>query len=110
MNSKQVLGIHGYILVYSITLRSSFENCKVMRDKILDCTGTDWVPIVLVGNKCDLTAQRQVPRETAEKLAQEWRCAFVEASAKHNENISAPRALFFSFSTFFLFIFYFFAF
>ena len=55
---KHALGVHGYVLVYSITLKSSFENCKVMREKILDCTGTDWVPIVLVGNKSDLVNQR----------------------------------------------------
>ena len=58
MNTKHALGVHGYVLVYSITLKSSFENCKVMREKILDCTGTDWVPIVLVGNKSDLVNQR----------------------------------------------------
>ena len=52
------MGIHGYVLVYSIAAKNSFENCKVIRDKILDSTGTNWVPIVLVGNKCDLEQQR----------------------------------------------------
>jgi len=87
MNSKHAVGIHGYILVYSITAKSSFENCKVIREKILDSTGTNWVPIVLVGNKCDLEGQRQVPVDVAQKLAQEWNCVHVEASAKMNLNI-----------------------
>eukprot|EP00732_Lithocolla_globosa_P007174 Lithocolla_globosa_v1_NODE_8867_length_774_cov_20.365786.p1 type:complete len:187 gc:universal NODE_8867_length_774_cov_20.365786:664-104(-) len=88
MNQKHALGIHGYILVYSITTPSSLENCKVIREKILDSTGTDWVPIVLVGNKSDLYMNRQVPVEEGQKLAAEWNAVFLEASAKHNENIN----------------------
>ncbi|KAI8813050.1 P-loop containing nucleoside triphosphate hydrolase protein [Cladochytrium replicatum] len=88
LNSKHVIGIHGYVLVYSITSRPSFEMCKVIRDKILNYTGIDWVPIVIVGNKCDLEAQRQVQTEEAAALAQEWKCSHIEASAKHNQNIT----------------------
>jgi len=58
LNPKHGVGIHGYVLVYSIAARNSFENVKVIRDKILDSTGTNWVPTVLVGNKCDLEQQR----------------------------------------------------
>jgi hypothetical protein len=54
------VGIHGYVLVYSIASRESLDNCRVIRDKILDATGTNWVPLVLVGNKCDLEQQRYV--------------------------------------------------
>ncbi|KCV68055.1 Ras like enriched [Fonticula alba] len=88
LSSKHAVGIHGYVFVYSINLQSSFENCKTLRDKILDATGTDWVPCVLVGNKADLVAQRQVTQEAAEELAKSWRCPFFEASAKHDENIN----------------------
>ncbi|KAJ3114191.1 GTP-binding protein [Nowakowskiella sp. JEL0407] len=88
LNSKHAIGIHGYVLVYSITSRPSFEVCKVIRDKILNYTGIDWVPVVLVGNKCDLVAHRQVSMEEAMELAAEWRCVVVEASAKHNINIA----------------------
>eukprot|EP00842_Homolaphlyctis_polyrhiza_P006309 jgi/Hompol1/667/HPOL_000878-RA len=62
-NSKHAIGIHGYVLVYSIASRQSFETCKIVRDKILNLTGIDWVPIVLVANKLDLLAQRQVSTE-----------------------------------------------
>ena len=88
MNSKHAIGIHGYVLVYSLASRQSFEMCKILRDKILNFTGIDWVPIVLVGNKLDLQLQRQVPAEEAQELAREWNCTFIEASAKHNQNIS----------------------
>lgn len=58
MSSRHAIGIHGYVFVYSITSLSSFEMIKIIRDKILNYTGTDNVPAVLVGNKCDLPMQR----------------------------------------------------
>ncbi|RUS23084.1 P-loop containing nucleoside triphosphate hydrolase protein [Endogone sp. FLAS-F59071] len=87
MNSRHAIGIHGYVFVYSITSRSSIDMIKIIREKILDYTGTDNVPAVLVGNKCDLHMQRQVSPEEGKALAAEWNCLWVEASAKHNENI-----------------------
>lgn len=34
LNSRHAIGIHGYILVYSIALRSSFEMVQTIYDKI----------------------------------------------------------------------------
>lgn len=36
LNSKHFIGIHGYIIVYSVTSRQSFEMVKTIRDKILN--------------------------------------------------------------------------
>lgn len=88
LNSKHSVGIHGYVLVYSVASKSSFEMVKIIRDKILDHTGTDWVPIVVVGNKSDLHIQRQVSVEEGKALSIEWKCAWTEASARHNENVA----------------------
>ncbi|EPX73473.1 rheb GTPase Rhb1 [Schizosaccharomyces octosporus yFS286] len=88
LNSKHSIGIHGYVLVYSITSKSSFEMVKIVRDKILNHTGTEWVPIVVVGNKSDLHMQRTVSAEEGKQLANEWKCAWTEASARHNENVA----------------------
>ncbi|KAJ3306616.1 GTP-binding protein [Kappamyces sp. JEL0829] len=88
LNSKHAVGIHGYVLVYSIASRQSFEMVSILRDKILNFTGMDWIPCVLVANKVDLHPQRQVSTEEGQKLAKEWNCAFIETSAKHNQNIS----------------------
>ncbi|CAI2172983.1 8664_t:CDS:2 [Funneliformis geosporum] len=87
LNSTHGVGIHGYILVYSVTSRQSFEMVKIIREKILNFTGTE-VPIVLVGNKTDLHMQRQLTSEEGKELARQWNCAWTEASAKHNENIT----------------------
>jgi Ras family protein len=60
---------------------------KIIREKILNHTGTEWVPLVLVGNKSDLHVQRQISPEEGKALAQQWNCAWTEASARHNENV-----------------------
>lgn len=36
LNSKHFIGIHGYMLVYSVASLPSFEMVQVIRDKILD--------------------------------------------------------------------------
>lgn len=88
LNSKHALGIHGYVLVYSVTSRQSYDLCAIIRDKILNYTGLDWVPVTLVGNKMDLESQRQVSTEEAKELAKEWKCSSVECSAKLNQGVA----------------------
>ena len=56
-------------------------------DKILNYTGLNNIPFVIVGNKVDLHAQRQISTADGAKLAKEWQCGFVEVSAKLNQNI-----------------------
>lgn len=81
------VGVHGYVLVYSITSRPSLEIVKTIHDKILDVTGANYVPAVLVGNKTDLHIERRVQTEEGQKLAEEWSCRFLEASARSNANV-----------------------
>ena len=45
------------------------------------------LPIILVGNKCDLTANRKVPFEEASTLAAKWNIPYMESSAKTRENV-----------------------
>ncbi|KAL8276812.1 hypothetical protein RQP46_010743 [Phenoliferia psychrophenolica] len=88
LSSRHAVGLHGWILVYSVSSRSSFEMCTIIREKILDYTGRESVPMVLVGNKSDLAVQRQVTREEGAALAASWgKTSFVESSARHNENV-----------------------
>jgi len=44
--------------------------------------------MTLIGNKSDLHQQRTISKEEGMKLAQEWDCAWIEASARHNENVT----------------------
>ena len=42
---------------------------------------------ILVGNKSDLTEQRQVSKERGKQLADSYNIPFIETSAKSNDNI-----------------------
>ncbi|OKO89721.1 GTP-binding protein rhb1 [Penicillium subrubescens] len=89
LNSKHFIGIHGYIIVYSVTSRQSFEMVRVIRDKILNHLGADQVPLVIVGNKSDLKGdQRQVTLDEGRQLAEEFSCGFTEASAFLDFNVA----------------------
>ncbi|RAL08398.1 ras-domain-containing protein [Aspergillus homomorphus CBS 101889] len=88
LNSKHFIGIHGYIIVYSLSSRQSFDMVRVIRDKILNHLGADHVPLVIVGNKSDLKSeQRQVSLEEGRQLGEEFHCAFTEASARLDYNV-----------------------
>ena len=55
------LGVHGYILVFSIVSRQSFEMIHHVNDLLFNTLGdAPDVPRVLVGCMKDLAAQRQV--------------------------------------------------
>lgn len=36
LNSRHSIGIHGYMLVYSVASKTSFEMVKIIRDKVLN--------------------------------------------------------------------------
>merc|ERR1712023_435963 len=59
----------GFVLVYSITAQSTFGDLQDLREQILRVKDTEDVPLVLVGNKCDLEDERVVAREQGQKLA-----------------------------------------
>jgi GTPase SAR1 family protein len=44
----------GFVLVYSITSQATFNDLQELRDQILRVKDSPDVPMVLVGNKCDL--------------------------------------------------------
>ena len=69
----------GFLLVYSVTSRNSFEEIMLFQETILRVKGVsphdtfgrlggrltgmpdqDYFPVILVGNKCDLEFERQV--------------------------------------------------
>eukprot|EP00727_Mastigamoeba_balamuthi_P004461 m51a1_g14012 putative ras gtpase (969) ;mRNA; r:1089721-1092844 len=76
-----------YILVYSVTSRSSFEAVPMMREQLMRVRDSDRVPIVLVGNKTDLDDGRAVSNYEGSELARTWGCPFVETSAKTGSNV-----------------------
>ncbi|XP_077972510.1 ras-related protein Rap-2b-like [Styela clava] len=74
---------HGFILVYSIIDKNSFEDVQIIHEQIIKGKCSDNVPIVLVGNKRDLEGTgREVDTANGEELAARWpQCIFMETSA-----------------------------
>ncbi|KAK6059871.1 Ras family protein [Cooperia oncophora] len=78
----------GFVLVYSITAQSTFNDLMDLRDQILRVKDTDEVPMILVGNKCDLEDERVVGKDQGQNLARQFGSAFLETSAKAKINVS----------------------
>jgi len=77
----------GFALVYSIIAQSTFNDLPDLREQILRVKDCDNVPMVLVGNKCDLQDQRVITTEQGEALAKKFQCTFMESSAKNKINV-----------------------
>ena len=99
----------GFVLVYSITSRSSFSriqrfHAQIQRVKESSNAGSPTgpsyltsqlppntyggpVPVMLVGNKSDKQYEREVSSAEGQALAKELGCEFVEASAKNCINV-----------------------
>lgn len=81
----------GYIIVFSITSVTSFLEVNAIKEQlniVLDTDNNTLIPIILVGNKCDLEEYRQVQSSDAQRLAEEWRVKYFETSAKNKTNIN----------------------
>lgn len=79
---------HAFILVYSVTSKQSLEELKPIMQEILEIKGdVEGIPIMLVGNKMDEDAQREVTTSLGTALAKSWNTAFMETSAKTNHNV-----------------------
>lgn len=78
----------GFVLVYSITSRSTFDEISIFRDQICSLKNSEDVPMILVGNKSDLKNQREVLTDEGTRLAKSWRVPFLESSARLRENIN----------------------
>ncbi|XP_073322282.1 ras and EF-hand domain-containing protein homolog [Pagrus major] len=78
----------GVLLLYDVTCEKSFLNVREWVDVIEDVAQED-VPIMLVGNKCDLRQGevRCVPTSYGQKLAMTYNTLFCETSAKDGCNI-----------------------
>lgn len=83
----------GFLCVFSITERESFEATQEFRDQILRVKNadshTDNIPFILVGNKSDLDSRRQVPYAEANDMATKWRVPYIETSAKTRDRVDS---------------------
>lgn len=75
---------NGYVIVYDICDRSSFnsavETINTIRSHYKESKYHCKVPIILIGNKCDLEVGRQVSQMEASLVAQRVKVDFFEVS------------------------------
>lgn len=78
----------GFLLVYSVTDENSLKELLALREQVLRIKDTDNVPMVLVGNKCDLEEDRVLSIEDGVKVSQDWGLVpFYETSAMYKTNV-----------------------
>ncbi|KAF4613747.1 hypothetical protein D9613_008025 [Agrocybe pediades] len=89
---------NAYILIYSITSRTSYNHIPALHECILEQVPTFADEntgrkkphpgvIMLAGNKCDRVLEREVSKEEGETLARQLSCAFYETSGKTAQNM-----------------------
>ena len=71
----------GYVLVFDLTSKRSFENIKILLRELKDINNC---PIVLFCNICDLINERTVFKEEVEEYANKNYLPYFETSAKIN--------------------------
>ncbi|XP_066541088.1 ras-related and estrogen-regulated growth inhibitor-like protein [Hoplias malabaricus] len=84
---KRLQWADGFVLVYSICDRASFNNLSKLFQIIKaakDYVGSEKAPVVIVGNKRDLHHRRTVLSEEGRLLALSVDCQFYEVSAAEN--------------------------
>ncbi|KEG08477.1 ras-related protein rab-2a [Trypanosoma grayi] len=79
-------GACGALLVYDVTRRETFTHLQTWLEDAKANANTAIV-IMLIGNKCDLEAKRQVSREEGETFAKANNLVFMETSAKTAQNV-----------------------
>ena len=75
----------GFILVFSIVDRETFEALE-SKLKRIEKNDAMKLPIVLVGNKCDLKDQRTVSEQEAQEFAKKFGAVYYETSALNDLN------------------------
>jgi GTPase KRas protein len=82
-----IISADGFILVYSINDKESFEDIKVRYERIVQIKGKNNFCIIIVGNKCDLENQRKITKDEVEKFCSKSKIKFLETSALNKINV-----------------------
>ena len=77
----------GFLLVYSIDNKESFESTKTRFDRIVKLKEGQHISLCIVGNKCDLEDKRQVTKDEVEKYCKPKNIVFLESSALNTINV-----------------------
>ncbi|XP_014207044.1 GTPase HRas [Copidosoma floridanum] len=82
MTNLYIRAGEGFILVFDVDSTKSFEDIRKHREKMKKLLGENQMPMVLVGNKCDLPKPWAVNVTQAIEEAKEYGIPFIQTSAK----------------------------
>jgi small GTP-binding protein len=77
----------GFLLVFSITDRNSFNEILSFHKQILRVKDREEFPMILVGNKSDLEMDRTVNSQEGSDMAKQLKIPYLETSAKLKINV-----------------------
>ncbi|EIW69082.1 hypothetical protein TREMEDRAFT_31493, partial [Tremella mesenterica DSM 1558] len=77
----------GFLLVYSITDRPTFDSIPGFHQDILRVKDRPYVPCVVISNKCDLARLRAVGQLEGRDMARSIQAPFIECSAVDGVNV-----------------------
>jgi len=87
MREQYMRSGEGFLLVFSLTERASFEEVYKFHKQVLRVKDRDEFPMLIVGNKADLDRNRQVSVADCEDMAKQLKTPFIECSAKNRMNV-----------------------
>ncbi|XP_008546898.1 ras-like protein 2 [Microplitis mediator] len=87
MREQYMRSGEGFLLVFSVTDHSSFDEISKFHKQILRVKDRDEFPMLMVGNKADLDHQRYVQVDEAQNLARVLKIPYIECSAKLRMNV-----------------------
>lgn len=77
----------GFLLVFDLTNEQTLMNLRHWIDDVRCNIDDERVAMILVGNKSDLTEERQVSQLQAFKFAEQEKLDYVETSVVENSNV-----------------------
>lgn len=87
MREQYMRSGEGFLLVYSLTDHNSFAEISKFQKQILRVKDRDEFPMLLVGNKSDLSDHRRVSLEEAQQFSCSVGMPYIECSAKLRINV-----------------------
>ena len=85
--AQTIHNTEGIFIVYDVTEQSTFNDLEKWIEKLNDLVTINAFPIIVIGNKIDLTEKRVVKKEVAEEFCQSHGFPYFETTCKKSETV-----------------------
>lgn len=85
--AQTIHNTEGLFIVYDVTDQSTFQDLEKWIEKLNDLISLKDFPIIVIGNKIDLTEKRVVSKEAAEEFCKSHGYPYFETTCKKNETV-----------------------